>query len=312
MAVDASLVTNGRFARLDDHFDRIRNLADGLDAVLISPHPYEADLAPLHRLAAALPGACFTTIGTYDLLSAVPLTDVISLSSSVLTEAPLFGARVHRLIESDRSRCYAALGHGTSVLSLDQAQRALAAFACGEQDVVAPRNTVPTVGAPFREGIDHGWGLDHVSLPSLLQVGETLQARHADLPDSLSASSLVANWWGPDGHYNWSSDEEAVLQLRANHCLGRTLLVQLCVPAHAPAPVTVTVSAGRSETMAELPPGSEQVLALPITPDTVLGGTLLSLRLRCDRLTRPDTENPDQRALGLGLRSLAIAEEEAC
>ncbi len=310
MAVDASLISDGRFARLDDHIDRIRDLADGLDAVLISPHPYETDRTPLHRLADALPRACLTTIGTYDLLSAASVTDVISLSSSVLTEAPLFGARAHRLIESDRSRCYAALGHEASVLSLDQLQRALAAFVRGDHDVATPGNVIPTVGAPFREAIDHQWGLDHVSLPSQLRIGETLQARHTDMPDSLSAASLVANWWGADGHYNWSSAEEAVLHLRANHCAGRTLLVRLCVPAHATGPVTITLCAGSSETRAEMLPGTEQVLALAITQDMLLGGTLLDVRLRCGRLTRPDVENPDRRALGLGLRDIAIVPEE--
>jgi hypothetical protein len=80
---------------------KIRAVAEGVDMLAIKPHPYSATSQKLRKLSNEISNARITQSNIYRILSDVKLKHV-SLSSSVIDEAALFGVKTTRLIVPDR------------------------------------------------------------------------------------------------------------------------------------------------------------------------------------------------------------------
>jgi hypothetical protein len=101
-AIDLSLVRNGSITKPEEFISEIRKVADGVDILLVKPHPYDTNPRHLDILLDAVPNARITCSHIYRILADVNLKEVVSLSSSVLDEAALFGVKTMRLVSPDR------------------------------------------------------------------------------------------------------------------------------------------------------------------------------------------------------------------
>jgi hypothetical protein len=101
-SIDLSIVESGRIVGVAERLEEIREIARKVDTLFIKPHPFEGDADHLAILLDAIPNARMTRSNIYRVLSDVNLKHVISLSSSVLDEAAMFGVDTTRLLEPDR------------------------------------------------------------------------------------------------------------------------------------------------------------------------------------------------------------------
>lgn len=313
MAIDAATIAGGRLTRIDEHIETLAEIARGFDWLLVRPHPYETDIAPLRAVCAAIGHARLTRLPTYDLLCAPPVGDVVALSSSVLAEARLFGRQAHGLLHNDRSRCRAALGLEPVVLGLDDLAGLLGALArSGDLSSAAPDRAGTgraTLAAPgLREGLGLDWGLEEQGLPAQLSPGSRIDAAHR--PEArivLPPASRPAGWWEPDTALLWTRDPVADLLLRVHDGVGRWLGMEVHAPAHAAAPVEVSLCAGSAHASCRLPPGGSTRLGLTVSDDMLIGGTLLDLRVLAGHRTAPAPGSADPRTLGVGLAHITLA-----
>lgn len=100
--VDLSLVSGGRTMHPASVIAPLRELAQGVDLLVIKPHSHEPALHDLVPIARAIPNVAWTRENTYALLSASNVHFVAGLSSNVLAEARYFRKPAHALIEPDR------------------------------------------------------------------------------------------------------------------------------------------------------------------------------------------------------------------
>jgi hypothetical protein len=101
--IDLALVTSGRLPEIRDYLDIIMDITRDVDALLVKAHPMaDKDANHLSPIVEQISNAAFCATNTYRLLADIKLKHVVALSSSVLTEADLFGVKTTRLIECDR------------------------------------------------------------------------------------------------------------------------------------------------------------------------------------------------------------------
>jgi hypothetical protein len=157
--IDLSLVEFGRIARVAERLKEIREVAQKVDTFFIKPHPFEDDAEHLAILLDAIPNARMTRSNIYRVLSDVNLKHVISLSSSVLDEAAMFGVDTTRLIEPDRE------GSDLIPLSISQWFRIPSeeltheSFVNAFLGVASPRSNVPRRRLDLRRSLNTAWGL---------------------------------------------------------------------------------------------------------------------------------------------------------
>ena len=104
-AVDRALVKEGCLADPRAFVPAIAAAAAGSDVLLIRPHPCEPDHGIVEDLARLLAQAGITTrltpANSYALLASEQVRRVVSLSSSLMTEAPFFGKPACPLVTPD-------------------------------------------------------------------------------------------------------------------------------------------------------------------------------------------------------------------
>lgn len=105
--IDLAIVEKGQLVQPFDHLDQVKKVASAVDRFLIKPHPYETDNRHLDVLFSEIPNAVFCKANVYRLLADTKMKEVVSISSSVLAEARLFGINCTQLANVDRD--YSAL-----------------------------------------------------------------------------------------------------------------------------------------------------------------------------------------------------------
>ncbi len=104
MSLDLASVGGGRLVQPMDFLEQIAAWAKQVDLLVVRPHPAQDDASHLRALLEHIPNALLTSGNTYGLLCADNLAFVSSVSSGVLNEAPyLTRAKVHRLLVDDRN-----------------------------------------------------------------------------------------------------------------------------------------------------------------------------------------------------------------
>jgi len=214
--VDLSLVSGGRTMHPAGVIAPLRELANGVDLLVIKPHPYEPALHDLAPIARAIPNVAWTQGNTYALLSAANVHFAASLSSSVLTEARYFRKPAHALICADRNAaallpaaCSDWMPVGAVLGSMD-----FMAAACGMSGVngdAAPKLFPAWPAAAIDRAFLLRWGLDDQAhgLPEVagLQPGRPYLFH----PGSPATSWLSHGWSGFDGEGARSEGELACL-----------------------------------------------------------------------------------------------------
>lgn len=102
--VDAALVTGACLGTVDPHLPALRHRFGDGDRLLLKPHPYgraHRDILTLHQ---TFPKARLVDDNVYALLGSGTVAEVVTLSSSVATEAPFFGVPATTLLRPDTSQ----------------------------------------------------------------------------------------------------------------------------------------------------------------------------------------------------------------
>jgi hypothetical protein len=226
-AVDLALVRDGRIARPTDVLDKIRELAAGVDLLVLKPHPYEPELRHLAELADQLPNVAWTDANIYALFCADNVDFVCGLSSGALHEASYFMKPAVHLITPDRNHrdrlpagCSDWLPVGPGIASLE----ALAA-------IVADRTAPSRGSAGFPDdALDRAfglrWGLDGQS-PGLAEPPALgFGAAHGFRAAVPGRGWLSFGWRGTEGSGVRTTGERAcmVIPLEAEPLAGARFL----------------------------------------------------------------------------------------
>jgi len=214
--VDLSLVSGGRNMHPAGVIAPLRELARGVDLLVVKPHPYEPALHDLAPIARAIPNVAWTQQNTYALLSAPNVHFVSALSSSVLSEARYFRKSAHALIAADRnapaqlpSQCSAWIPIGAGLGAMD-----FMAAACGGHDdheAHAMPRAADWPAAAIEQTFALRWGFDPRS-PGLPEVSELQLGRpYMFHPGSPAAGWLSHGWAGFDREGARSEGELACL-----------------------------------------------------------------------------------------------------
>lgn len=210
--VDLSLISGGRTMHPASVVAPLRELAQGVDLLVIKPHPYEPALHDLAPIARAIPNVAWTQENTYALLSAANVHFAASLSSSVLTEARYFRKPAHALIHADRNAlgqlpraCSEWIPVGPELGAMD-----FMTAICGS-DGDAARHFAAWPAAAIDRAFMTRWGLDDQSR-GLREVPELQLGRpYMFHPGSPATGWLSHGWSEPGGDGAKSAGELACL-----------------------------------------------------------------------------------------------------
>lgn len=215
--VDLSLVSGGRTMHPASVIAPLRELARGVDLLVVKPHPYEPALHDLAPIARAIPNVAWTRENTYALLSAGNVHFAASLSSSVLTEARYFRKPAHALIRADRNagELLPAACSGWIPVGADLGSKDFMAAACGMEEEGTAVDAVRSFAAWPSTAIDRAfltrWGLDDraAGLPAVAEL--QLDRPYLFRPGSPATGWLSHGWSGFDGEGARSEGELACL-----------------------------------------------------------------------------------------------------
>jgi hypothetical protein len=210
--VDLSLISDGRTMHPASVIAPLRELAQGVDLLVIKPHPYEPALHDLAPIARAIPNVAWTQENTYALLSAANVHFAASLSSSVLTEARYFRKPAHALIHADRNAlgqlpraCSEWMPVGPELGAMD-----FMTAICGS-DGDAARHFATWPATAIDRAFMTRWGLDDQSR-GLREVPELQLGRpYMFHPGSPATGWLSHGWSEPGGDGAKSAGELACL-----------------------------------------------------------------------------------------------------
>ena len=298
---DSSLIAGSHIQSAVPFADRLNEIAAGRE-ILLKPHPYapgNPDLAMLHR---ALPKSRFTRDNIYALMAAPWLGAVVTLSSSVATEAAYFDKPAIRLIKPDVE--FIEPGVIGPFQRIDG--RAASAPFWGDlldQAVQMPSRASPL--PPLRHMFGANWGL-----PRPMTAIAPLPLSRGETTTNIQPYCLFG-WSGTEPDGVWSDGVLAVLQLPA--CAdGLASTLVLTLNAFAP-----DVGHRQELTISSPPVGLiEKILLataeirelrIPLPPAPV--GSMLEISIGMDTATSPKELGigPDERRLGIKLRRMAIA-----
>lgn len=211
--VDLSLVSGGRTMHPASVIAPLRELASGVDLLVVKPHPYEPALHDLAPIARAIPNVAWTRENSYALLSAANVHFAASLSSSVLTEARYFRKPAHALIRADRNApqqlpraCSDWIPVGAALGSADF----MAAVCADGRDGIAPA-LQGWPAAAIDQAFLTRWGLDPQAR-GLSEVAELQTGRpYLFHPGSPAVGWLSHGWAGVDAEGARSEGELACL-----------------------------------------------------------------------------------------------------
>jgi hypothetical protein len=158
-SIDLSVVESGRIARVAERLQEIREVAQMVDTLFIKPHPFEGDADHLAILLDAIPNARMTRSNIYRVLSDVNLKHVVSLSSSVLDEAAMFGVDTTRLIEPDREGSDLIPPSISQWYRIPLEELTHEGFVNAFLGIAAARSNVPRRRLDLRRSLNTAWGL---------------------------------------------------------------------------------------------------------------------------------------------------------
>jgi hypothetical protein len=158
-AIDLSIVQSGRIVGVAERLKEIREIAQTVDTLFVKPHPFEGDADHLAVLLDAIPNARMTRSNIYRVLSDVNLKHVISLSSSVLDEAAMFGVDTTRLMEPDREASDLIPLSVSRWYRIPSEELTHQGFVNAFLGIASPRPNVPRRRLDLRRSLDTAWGL---------------------------------------------------------------------------------------------------------------------------------------------------------
>ncbi len=207
---DSAVIADGKIVKPIDVLEKIKEIAAELDMLLIRPHPHWNSIEHLTPILEAMPHAIVTLRPSYSLLADTSVTDVIALSSGLLTEARLAGKRSHQLIVPDRDRpliAELALRHGR--ISWQTLLQALhKRFQTPDRGIGSHHDLAVM---PLHDSLRANWGLASLPVPDAPE----LQPAHELRAGEPSFAGALTYGWHPQENWGvWAAAQEAVLLLR--------------------------------------------------------------------------------------------------
>lgn len=306
---DSAVILDGKIAKPIDVLDRIKEIAAELDLLLIRPHPHWNSIEHLLPILEAVPHAILTQRPSYALLADTSVTDVIALSSGLLTEARLAGKRTHQLIVPDRDRpLMAELPLRQARISWQTLLRAL------KQRFQTPDRAIgsyPDLAVmPLHDSLRVNWGLASVPVPDAPE----LQPAHELRAGGPSFAGALTYGWHPQENWGvWAAAQEAVLLFRwPEGNVGGTLRLTFSALAQTPGGVQVVeVFAGNGTapvtTRMTVATGWQASVDCRVSDDMLMAG-YVQLRIRSSNFLSPSDieDHDDKRKLGVGMKSVML------
>jgi hypothetical protein len=337
-SLDLALVAHGRLACPADASDRVRELAQSVDVLVIKPHPYEASTSHLSELASGISNVAWTSHNVYALLCAENLSFVCGLSSGTLKEAEYFLKSAERLIEPDRSNrqvlpagCSDWIPVSAAIASIEAMTEICTSFAHLKQALrsLSPnRAKQPLSVAGFRDdALDRAfgirWGLDaaQAGLTALprLQLDHIYQFSEG----SPNTAWLGIGWSTPEPWGVWSDGARACIVvpldeelLKDSDSVEVRLEGQMFSPANAtPSAVLACINGNRADAVVFGGDASETHvgLTLRVALDSPRTKRMLLIEFAIRTPMKPSDlgMSPDARRLGFGLHRLRVSTQRA-
>lgn len=306
--IDLALVADGMIRSVNEDylFSKVKEIAGRYDSLLVCPHPFVgSDLSNIDRLLTEIGNAKLTPVPAYAALVSSGATEAIALSSSVITEAKLFGRRATQLIVPDRDRS-------------DLLPTIARDWFVAEERLVTPSGMRRLllgreVPVPRDEGLLRYVLGYHAPESENYQIADVPKIPESKVLPLSSDSSVTAvlkfGWHQPETWGTWTRDEWAVLAFRT--ALQGPVEVNLNGMVFSPT--------GDFRQAVEVKPlGAHRFTPMPpIAPDGLLdwrievmptaeGLVHLTFRIREPLSPQQLGISADPRSLGLGLRTLEV------
>jgi FkbM family methyltransferase len=318
--VDASRIVNGRLAAAADHLDTILGAIPKKGILLIKPHPFGVLHEDVHALHGAINGAVVIDDNIYTLLNSPMVANVVTLSSSVAAEAPLFGKRTIQLVEPDQEP--KRLGVRTASRRYRIASDMLDPEFWAQALLAQPGRSVPlrrdTNAGRLRRSLGETWGYTAAAVPlkeRTAKPGEKIEFRRGQRGTSL----LAFGWHSPEDWGTWSSGKLATL-LISPEPTSETLLFRLNVIAFVPNPayplrIAITSRGARIAQSTEviLQDSKDCQIEFLLSPARGKVSDLTEIIFAIEGAKSPseiDISGEDTRSLGVGVRSLELIKVE--
>ena len=305
--VDASLISGGRLTQAASYIPAIGQALGHGQRLLLKPHPGGLAHRDILALRAAFPDARLVNDNIYALLSAPWIERVVTLSSSVAQEAPLFGKPATCLIEPDtmRDRIGTDLVSRDHRIGLDVLHPAFWSVLRSARAAPAADGQ-PSIAGNLRQALGETWG--YASAPALLDrtiaAGQTLSFGAGG-----SGLRLCAFGWShPEPAGLWSVGPLATLLVDTG---GEALDLTLACTAFLsgslhPRGVTVRTrpAGGPEQTIIFFTPFSKRIrVRLPATQGPTEIAFSFPAALACPLGL---SGSQDQRPLGVKLRRITV------
>jgi hypothetical protein len=196
---DSALVREGSLVGLEDYADALSARCAAFDTVLVRAHPLQEPTEATWRAVLQQPSAWISSDNSYALLTAGGVSEVISLSSSLLHEASALGLRAHALDEQ--------LSHGFPVrseytsLTLQDLVQAFAA----DGGLPAGQGMLPRLEELFGRPAADAHALDLRETAAVITPGRLTGA------DPRLQPAFGHGWYGVEAWGRWSASRVGVL-----------------------------------------------------------------------------------------------------
>lgn len=253
---DASLIADGKVSRLEDYVQDLAELSAAHEVVYFKPHPYARHIAEQITFMRQFANVRTINGNPYKLLADPAIKTVVAQSSSVLTEAQLFGKEIKALWPKWTSKADTP-AYRVDALSEGFWRRAVDPAGSG-----SPVVAYDPARAGLKRLLGFSWS-DHGQDPEMnpkepIPVGSTVHFGHQDLAGIVLQPG---DWYLPETDHCWTRP-------------GRSpFTVKLPLDLEAPIRFEVTYAAMANEEH-------------PVTCDIRTGDLLLSRR----RFTHTDPE----------------------
>ncbi len=192
--LDRSLIENGRAFKAISFIDEINKIASGYSKLYYKPHPYAIDKVKVYEALSQSTQCEYIDENVYQILSSENIKEVITISSSVATEATYFGKRstcllresIHTLKEEESD--FSSIPY-IPILDGFFSQRFWSDILCSEG--IHGSLSIGFGNSRLRKSLQNFWGynfLDYQILFNSLQIAKFSQ------PDSPSEAIQAARF----------------------------------------------------------------------------------------------------------------------
>jgi hypothetical protein len=302
--IDSSLIADAALTRVDAFVDRIEQVLSGR-RLLLKPHPSAPKSNDLLTLHEHFPRARFIAGNIYALLASPTIEQIVTLSSSVAAEAPMFGKAVLRLMTPDVQALPADV---VSRFHRVDARATSTAFWGDIIDGMPPFMFLDTPPPPIRQRFSVSWGYTpEMTAPVSRHVAEVEDVSFAI--GGRGRDLCLFGWSEPEPWGVWSDGAVALLHFDPPEHI-ETFVIEIVLAPYAPDPahpLTMTVCPRADVPRKNLSFAfqSDELSMIEI-PMTATGPVELLFHFPNRISPRQLGRGDDARLLGVGLHRLTV------